>query len=248
MQWFKHDSDATTDAKIRKLILRYNAIGYAVYFHCIELIVSDISESNITFELEHDSEIIADNLKIQGTQDQSGVQIVEEIMRYLIEAGLFEEKNGHITCYKILKRLDSSMTSNMKMRGIITEAHNNHDIIMMSHDGIMTESGIIMQEEMRREENRGDKKEDAPAKAVTPRFSKPSLQEIIEYCQERKNAVSPERFLDYYESNGWMVGRNKMKDWHAAVRTWEKSRFPEASTSTLDVSRYDGWEKRHENH
>jgi len=89
--------------------------------------------------------------------------------------------------------------------------------------------------------------EEVPAKAVTPCFSKPSLQEIIEYCQERKNAVSPERFLDYYESNGWMVGRNKMKDWHAAVRTWEKSRFPLAATPTLDLSRYDGWEKRREN-
>ena len=56
-----------------------------------------------------------------------------------------------------------------------------------------------------------------------PRFAKPKLEEIIAYCAERKNTVSPDKFLDYYEANGWRVGRNPMKDWRAAVRTWEKN-------------------------
>ena len=64
MNWFKHDTDASNDAKIKKLILRYSATGYAVYFHGLELIAAGINENNITFELEHDAEIIADNLKI----------------------------------------------------------------------------------------------------------------------------------------------------------------------------------------
>jgi hypothetical protein len=54
------------------------------------------------------------------------------------------------------------------------------------------------------------------------RFKKPTLEEVKAYCDERKNAVDPESFLDHYESNGWMVGKNKMKDWKAAVRQWEK--------------------------
>lgn len=53
------------------------------------------------------------------------------------------------------------------------------------------------------------------------KFVKPTLDEVIEYCAERNNMVVPQRFYDYYESNGWMVGKNKMKDWKAAVRTWE---------------------------
>jgi hypothetical protein len=48
------------------------------------------------------------------------------------------------------------------------------------------------------------------------------LEEVRAYCQERKNDVDPERFIDYYTANGWHVGKNKMKDWRAAVRTWEK--------------------------
>lgn len=55
------------------------------------------------------------------------------------------------------------------------------------------------------------------------RNTKPTIEEIRDYCQERKNSVDPQRFFDHYESNGWMVGKTKMKDWRAAVRTWERS-------------------------
>lgn len=53
-------------------------------------------------------------------------------------------------------------------------------------------------------------------------FQKPTLEEVKQYCLERKNNVDPENFIDYYESNGWLVGKNKMKDWKASVRTWER--------------------------
>ena len=54
------------------------------------------------------------------------------------------------------------------------------------------------------------------------RFTPPTIDEVSAYCRERGNDVDPERFLDYYTSNGWKVGKNPMKDWKAAVRTWEK--------------------------
>ena len=54
-------------------------------------------------------------------------------------------------------------------------------------------------------------------------FTPPDVSEVREYCQERKNNVDPERFVDYYTSNGWLVGgKSRMKDWRAAVRNWEK--------------------------
>jgi len=52
-------------------------------------------------------------------------------------------------------------------------------------------------------------------------FIRPSFEEINQYCKERKNQVNPQTFLDHYTGNGWMVGKNKMKDWKAVVRTWE---------------------------
>lgn len=56
------------------------------------------------------------------------------------------------------------------------------------------------------------------------RFKKPTLEEVKEYCEERNNGIDAETFINFYESKGWMVGKNKMKDWKASVRTWEKSR------------------------
>lgn len=56
------------------------------------------------------------------------------------------------------------------------------------------------------------------------RFKKPTLEDVKEYCEERNNGIDAETFINFYESKGWMVGKNKMKDWKACVRTWEKSR------------------------
>ncbi len=60
---------------------------------------------------------------------------------------------------------------------------------------------------------------------ASTRFVPPSLDEVKAYCQERGNGVDPQRFIDYYTANGWLVGKNKMKDWKACVRTWEKNNF-----------------------
>lgn len=54
-------------------------------------------------------------------------------------------------------------------------------------------------------------------------FSPPNLEEVKEYCSERQNKVDAEKFINFYEAKGWMVGKNKMKDWKAAIRTWEKT-------------------------
>ena len=59
-------------------------------------------------------------------------------------------------------------------------------------------------------------------KEKSGRFIKPSVEEVAAYCRERGNAVDPEGFFDFYESKGWRIGKEPMKDWKAAVRTWEK--------------------------
>lgn len=158
MDWYKHDTSATQDAKIRKLLIHSERVtgsgvyGYAIYFHCLELIAGDVSASNITFQLEHDSEIIADTLRIRGTGTKSGRDIVEELMLYMIELGLFENNQGNITCLKLLKRLDASMTSNSKLREIIANARNHHDGVMMGSCKRRGEEKRI--EEKREEEKR----------------------------------------------------------------------------------------------
>lgn len=63
----------------------------------------------------------------------------------------------------------------------------------------------------------------AETSADTPkRFKRPTLEEVSAYCKERKNNVNPQRFIDFYTSKGWKVGKEPMKDWKACVRTWEQ--------------------------
>lgn len=53
-------------------------------------------------------------------------------------------------------------------------------------------------------------------------FKRPTVEEVADYCRERNNGVDPQAFCDFYESKGWLVGKTPMKDWKAAVRTWEQ--------------------------
>lgn len=72
-----------------------------------------------------------------------------------------------------------------------------------------------------------EKEIDSSASTTTKRkrFEKPSISDIKQYCIERNNNIDASQFYDYYESNGWKVGKNSMKDWKAAVRTWERSEY-----------------------
>lgn len=76
-----------------------------------------------------------------------------------------------------------------------------------------------------------ENKERESGKPPTPQISKPKppqtiipppLELVKEYCLSRNNGIDPQRFIDHYTSNGWMVGKTKMKDWQASVRTWEQ--------------------------
>lgn len=78
--------------------------------------------------------------------------------------------------------------------------------------------GFRSQDKIRLDKIRREKKIHIP----TIKFEKPTIKEIQTYCGERSNGVNPEKFFNFYEAKGWMIGKNKIKDWQACVRTWEK--------------------------
>lgn len=96
--------------------------------------------------------------------------------------------------------------------------------------------------------NTGDKSPERK-RSATSRFIKPTVEEVRAYCQERNNSVDAERFVDYYEANGWKVGKNPMKDWKATVRNWEKNGYSNtrpkdsgfASGSSLDFEAMEAY-------
>jgi len=205
MRWFKHQSNANMDGKLQEVLLDYGLEGYGLYWYCLELITGKVSADNITFSLEHDARIIARNT---GSSSQK----VAEMMTRFVELGLFENDHGLITCMKLAKGLDKSMTSNPEMRMIVQK-------LKESHDKVMTESGIVMQDKIRLDKNRID----IPAKAVKPttkKFMAPSLFEVRDYVKEKGYSIDAQKFIDYYEVSNWHRGKTKIKCWKACVRTW----------------------------
>lgn len=82
---------------------------------------------------------------------------------------------------------------------------------------------------------------DAPAqhKKSAARFRAPSLEEVQDYCAERRNGIDARRFIDYYESIGWKVGKNPMKDWKAAIRGWERNGVSNVKNAEAPPPSYD---------
>ena len=122
----------------------------------------------------------------------------------------------------------------MKWPKVKKSKENNNPPIVPPSGG---DSEVIPQEEPGRTDH-DDCTEDAAtseadASAVKStgrrRFTPPSIEEVAAYCKKRQNGIDPQSFIDHYSAVGWMVGRNRMKDWQAAVRTWENRRKKDQS-------------------
>lgn len=72
------------------------------------------------------------------------------------------------------------------------------------------------------------------------RFAPPTPEEVQEYCDSRGNGISGQHFCDWYATRGWKVGRDTMKDWKAAVRTWERNGYSSGTAKTADSATDDG--------
>lgn len=91
-------------------------------------------------------------------------------------------------------------------------------------------------------EGEGEGDIEAYIAAATPqrtRFSPPSVDEVTEYCRERGNHVDPATFVDFYTARGWKAGSAAMKDWRAAVRTWERREGGGTRENTEPIRRFD---------
>jgi hypothetical protein len=138
--------------------------------------------------------------------------------------------------YKESKYIDEKATLTLDQNGAYTECIQDVSTldtqVRLGKDRDRLELG---------EGSVGEDKEEAAPPTRAKRFIPPTVDEVRAYCQDRQNGVDPQRFVDYYSSNGWMVGKNKMKDWKAAVRTWEQKDkqygrpAPKSSNPFLDM-------------
>lgn len=214
MKWFKHDTNAHTDAKLEKVLMKYGADGYALYWYCIELIAGKLDSQNFTFELEHDSELLGYKLKIDSLR-------IEEIMKYMISLGLFESSEDTITCLKLAKRLDTSMSGSPEVRKLIK---NYHDNVMTCHDKVIAE-------ENRTEEKRIEKiytserkrSNPAPIKKIIDLYHQllPTLPKVAKLTKTREGYIKQrfiedlptlehwENFFHFVSQSDFLMGRSQ---------------------------------------
>lgn len=181
MKWFKHDSDAGSDAKLRKLRMKYGAQGYGIYWYCLELIARNVDKNNLTFELEHDADLIADDFKLSA-------ELVQEMMVFMSNLGLFENVNGIITCLKMASRTDEY----------------TQKLLLASNTckSVGTLSGESLRKSVLREENR---REDIRKEKI--KYIPPIPAELLsEWLLHRKKKPVTERVIKTIENEANKLG------------------------------------------
>lgn len=141
-----------------------------------------------------------------GISEKAFIRARNELKQLGLIDFISSKKRGTCTKYRILYRTkDSTKEVQKKYKGS-TKKVQKADI-----NRYKTETKI-----------KKDISDDISKKTRTI-FKPPTIQEVRDYCEQRGNSIDAEYFVDFYTSKNWMVGKNKMKDWKACVRTWERN-------------------------
>jgi predicted phage replisome organizer len=205
--WLKFRDDFFDSKRIKKLRRMAGGDTYVIIYLKMQL---KALKTGGVLEFTGVEQEFADELALDIDESADDVRVV---LAFLLSYGLCEcSDNVHYYLPYVTENTGSETASTQRVREYRERQkalHCNADETRVKRIG-NAEKEIEKEIEI-----------DTP-KGVSGRFAPPTLEEVKAYCQERGNSVDPERWYDFYQSKGWMVGRNKMKDWKAAVRTWEK--------------------------
>ena len=215
--WLKLHKDFFQRKEIKRLRKIAGGDTYTIIYLKM-LLRSIMSDGKLYFDgLEDD---FASELALDLDEKEENVQIT---VQYLLKSGLLEmcsDEEYYLPDAKDNTGTETAVASRVRRHREKQKAlHCNADVTQMKQ--------LCNGEKEKEKEKEKDREIDSSASTTTKRkrFEKPTLSEIEQYCIERNNNVNAEHFFDYYESNGWKVGKNSMKDWKAAVRTWERSEY-----------------------
>ena len=207
--------------------------------------------------------VFCDRLKeLEMLSDDECGKLFKALMRYVSTGEEFETNVLHLKLmFSVFKsQIDSNDEKYQKRKEANAEYYKKRKIKTISENSensensgsdtdtvtdTVTDTGIITIINDSNNKNKnyidgGCKGEDKLPRTPTnsTRFAKPTVEDIKTYCQERKNGINAEKFYDYYESNGWKVGKNPMKNWKAAVRTWERSNYSTEKDNKEDKEKF----------
>ena len=217
--WLKLHKDFFQRKEIKRLRKIAGGDTYTIIYLKM-LLRSIMSDGKLYFDgLEDD---FASELALDLDEKEENVQIT---IQYLLKSGLLEmcsDEEYYLPDTKDSTGCETAVASRVRKHRERKKALQcNTDVTQVKqlcNGEIEKELEIDIEIE---------KEIDSSASTTTKRkrFEKPTLSQITQYCLERNNNVNADQFYDYYESNGWKVGKNAMKDWKACVRTWERNGY-----------------------
>jgi predicted phage replisome organizer len=219
--WLKLKRDFFKRHDIRIIEEMPNGKEYVLFY--LKLLLESIDhEGSLRF-----SDIIPYNEQMLSVITNTNVDIVRSAMKLFVELRLmeiFDDKTIYMS--EVEKMIGSESWSAERVRRFRAK----QKALLCNGDVTSCNEEIEIEKDKEiRDREESDKDINVPSKpSRSKRFVPPTVEEVKAYCLERGNCVDPQRFVDYYSSNGWMVGKNKMKDWKAAVRTWEQREKPQA--------------------
>ena len=200
--YFPHDYDTLQDEKIKRMIRRHGMAGYGLIWAIIEMLYINANA------LQTDYEGIAFDFRVNS-------DIVKSV---ICDFNLFIIRENEFGSLSVERRLNERNEKSRKAKESANYRWSNANALRTDCKGIALK------------EKKGDEiNKEIYTKATA--FIPPTVGDIQSYCKERNNTVDAAYFFDFYSSKGWMVGKNKMKDWQAAVRTWERTENTNIKTS-----------------
>lgn len=198
--WFRMYTEAVDDEKLR--LLAFEDRWHYVAILCLK------GQGLLDDDSEH-------QLRLRKIAVKMGVQLreLDEIARRLAEVGLIDQQTLQPVKWDTRQfRSDSSRER---------VARHRENQRKQEDSKVKQPCNVTVTPPETDTETDTDKETRSKSAKKPTRFTPPTLDDVAQYCKERGNAINPQRFIDFYESKGWMVGTSKMKNWKAAVRTWE---------------------------
>lgn len=205
--WLKLKRDFFKRHDIRIIEEMPNGKEYLLFY--LKLLVESIDhEGELRF-----SDTVPYNEQMLSVITNTNIDVVRSAMKLFIELKMIDVMDDQtIYMAEVNKMIGSEWASAERMRNL-----------RKKQQASLCDSGVRESDTEIEIEKEIDKDKELDGNKPQKRFAKPTLEEVQAYCLERGKGVDAQKWFDYYSANGWKVGKNPMKDWKAAVRTWERS-------------------------
>lgn len=224
--WLKLHKDFFQRKEIKRLRKIAGGDTYTIIYLKM-LLRSIMSDGKLYFDgLEDD---FASELALDLDEKEENVQIT---IQYLLKSGLLEmcsDEEYYLPDTKDSTGCETAVASRVRKHRERKKALQcNTDVTQVKQ---LCNGEIEKELEKDKEIDKEIDNKCASTKQKRKRFVKPTISDIEQYCSEKNISINAQQFIDYYESNGWKVGRNSMKDWQATVRRWASNNYGKKKNS-----------------